>query len=62
MPPPPAFKIGQKKMAAERGGLYVMFLGTPSPKFLDPLLYSSKISPFRHMIPKATRFILQKMF
>ena len=30
-------------MAAERGGLYFMFLGPPSPKFLDPILSSPKI-------------------
>ena len=38
MPPPPwPVKIGQK-MAAARSSLYFMFLGLPSPKFLDPLL------------------------
>ena len=31
-PCPPLVKIGQKKMAAECGGLYFMFLGPPSPK------------------------------
>ena len=41
MPPPSRLvKIGQKKMAAERSGLYFMFLAPPPPslKFLDPLL------------------------
>ena len=39
-PPPLACK---KYMATMRGSLYFMFLGPPSPKFLDPLLipYSS---------------------
>ena len=38
MPPPCLVKLGQKKMAAECGGLYFMFLGPPSPKSLDLLL------------------------
>ena len=32
MPPPWPVKIGQKKMAAMRGGLYFMFLGPPLSK------------------------------
>ena len=31
-------KNSHKKMAAEHGGLYLMFLAPPPPKFLDPLL------------------------
>ena len=38
-PLPQPVKIGQKKMAAMRSGLYFMFLAPPPfPKFLDPLL------------------------
>ena len=38
-PPPCLVKIGQKKkMAADRCGLYFIFLGPLYPKFLDPLL------------------------
>ena len=37
-------------MAAMRGGLYVMFFGPPSPKFLDPLLDLVELSRKRKEI------------
>ena len=35
---PQSVKNSKRNMAAECGGLYVMFLAPPSPKFLDLLL------------------------
>ena len=38
MPPPLPVNICKKQMVVVRGGLYLISIGTPSPKFLDPLL------------------------
>ena len=48
-PPPWPVNNSHKKMAAERGSLYFMFLGPPSPMFLDPLLRLPIWGEFLHM-------------
>ena len=47
-PPPKSIKNSHKKMATKRRGLYFMFLGPPSPKFMDPLLIYTAVKKRLH--------------